>query len=135
MQFLGKTSTPNFSFDGSDNLKTKWHQIDKSSYHSIDEEEFQDPILSVLKDEALEQLSRDARSQKIRDDYLESNDISLKLLGVRTTRKIRVIGATGKARWMAKFLLIAKCYLLRDHLQLEDSIWSILHPIGFRNSN
>lgn len=128
-QLLGSSQTPNFSFDGSNELKTNWKNIDKSSYRSIETAELENPILAALKDKAIEQITNDAKNKNIRDDYAEINDICLKLLGIRTNKSIHVVGASSKARWLAKALLIGKCYLLRDFINLSDEIEDVLRRI------
>lgn len=75
-----------------------------------------------MRNQAIQQIESDAKCPKIRDDYLELNDICLKLLAIRTSKIIRVIGACSKARWMAKALLIGKMYLFRHQLDLDDSL-------------
>lgn len=120
---LSTTQTPQFTFEGSDKLKNQWENIDKSDYQPLDEEELtQSTLLRVLRDQALEQISNNAINPGLRDDYAELNDLCLKLLGRRTSKTIRVIGAQSKARWMSRALLIAKTYLLREYLDLNDEI-------------
>lgn len=120
-KLLGDSATPNFTFNGSEQIKIQWNNIDKSQYLPIDEEDIPE-LLSVFRDQSIEQIENDARNSFVRDDYAELNDICLKLLGVRTTKKILVLGALSKARWMAKAILIGKMYLLRDQLELDDEI-------------
>lgn len=129
-KLLGKSNTPHFSFYGSNEIKTKWEQLEKSQYEPIDEEKFErSPILLSLRNEAVEQIQQDVRSENIRDDYLELNDVCLKLLGIGTSRKIRVLGAIGNARWISKVLFIAKIYLFRGQLSLREDILNILDRI------
>lgn len=40
-KLLGKSNTPHFSFYGSNEIKTKWEQLDKSQYEPFDEEKFE----------------------------------------------------------------------------------------------
>lgn len=128
---LGSNETPNFSFEGSDQLKSHWKNLNTNDFDPLDEEDFEIwPELSALRVQAIEQLEIDARQKGIRDDYAEMNDICLKLLGVRTTKKIRVIGASGKARWMAKALLVGKTFLFRHQLNLEPQICNALKRIS-----
>lgn len=119
---MGKSQTPDFSFEGSSELKANWKHIDKNDYRPFDEDESYDPIFATMRNLAIEQIQTDAKCPKIRDDYLELNDICLKLLGIRTLNKIRVIGACSKARWMAKALFIGKMYLFRHQLDLDDNL-------------
>lgn len=122
-KIVGKNSAPHFSFQDSDRIKDQWKNIDKNDYHPLESEDFQrSHILSTLKDQAIIQIQNDSRNPSIRDDYAELNDICLKLLDVRTNKRIRVIGALSKARWIAKALLIGKMFLLRQQLNLEDQL-------------
>lgn len=127
---LGSNETPHFNFEGADQLKSRWRQLNTADFLPLENEEFEDlPILTALKIQAIDQLKRDAQQQHIRDDYAEINDICLKLLGIQTNKKIRIIGASGKARWMAKALLVAKTFLFRHQLQLEPHICDALRRI------
>lgn len=72
------------------------------------------PVLSSLRIEAIEQLRKDASRSDIRDDYAEMNDICLKLLGVETNKKIRVLGALSKLKLIMRF-----SYLLHQTIQQQ----------------
>lgn len=72
-----------------------------------------------LRNEAVELIQQDGRSENIRDDYFELNDVCLKLLGIGTSRKIRVLGAIGNTRWISTVLFIAKIHLFRGQLSLK----------------
>lgn len=127
---LGPNETPNFNFEGADQLKNQWKRLNMNDFRPIDNEEFEDlPVLAALKIQAIEHLKRNAKQQNVRDDYSEMNDVCLKLLGVETNKKIRVIGASSKARWMAKALLVAKVYLFREQLNLEAHIRDALKRV------
>lgn len=129
-KLLGTTRTPCFSFEGSDQIKIEWKHINKGNYRSLYDENFEDlSILHPLRDESLEQIQIDARKKDVRDDYNELNDICLKLLGIRTSKSIRVIGALSKARWIAKALLIGKTYLFREHLDLSEETLDALRRL------
>lgn len=129
-KLLGSSNQPNFSFDGLDQLKLDWKNINKNLYLPFDEEESFDPIFEALKNEAIAQIQVDARNPNVRDDYMELNDICLKLFGVRTSKNIRVIGASSKARWISKALLICKVYLLRNQIDIEDDLLAKLRRIS-----
>lgn len=127
---LGSNETPHFNFEGLELLKFQWEHLDKSDILPLGEEEFESSsILAALKSQAIEQLKRDSRQERVRDDYEEMNDICLKLLGIETNKKLRVIGASGKARWMAKAILIGKTFLLRHQLDLEPDTLEALRRI------
>lgn len=100
----------------------KWQHLNKNDYQTFDEDEAYDPVFAAMQDRAIEQIQIDARSPSIRDDYSELNDVCLKLLGIRTSKKIRVIGACSKARWMAKALLVCKMYLFRGQIDLNENL-------------
>lgn len=130
IQVLGDNSTPEFSFDGSEQLIYRWKQINKNNYRPIDQDEFGAlPVIQALRDQAVDQITNDGFNNDVREDYAELNDLCLKLMGVRTPKGIRVVGALSKARWMSKAILIAKTYLLRDSLDLEDDISDALKRI------
>lgn len=129
-KLLGKNSTPHFSFQSSDEIKSQWKHIDKNNYIPLEPEEFQHShLLSSLKDQAIIQIQNDSQNPSLRDDYVELNDISLKLLGGRTNKRIRVIGALSKARWIAKALLVGKMFLFRQQLNLEEYLVDKLRRI------
>lgn len=130
-KLLGSNQTPHFSFEGSNEIKTQWKNIDKTNFLGIDEEDLGcSPIVSALRNEAIEQIEHDATNPDVRDDYAELDDVCLKLLNIRTNESIRVIGALSKARWIAKALLIAKTYLFRESLDLCPEIVSSLRRLS-----
>lgn len=83
---LRPNETPNFSFEGFDQLKSQWKYLNTNEFHALElDDDLEDwPILSVLKAQAIEQLQNDASHKHIRDDYAEMTDICLKLLGIET---------------------------------------------------
>lgn len=125
---LDPNETPNFGFRGFDQLKIRWNQLDKTDFQPLDFDD-DSAILSALRQEAISQIERDAKQPGLRDDYAEINDITLKLLGIRTNKSVRVIGASGKARWIAKVILIGKTFLFRHQLDLEPHIYDALKRI------
>lgn len=126
---LEKGNTPGFRFKGSDELKIKWKQISKRNYRAlVDEEFYASEFLVTIRNEVIEQIQSNTNTP-VRDDYVELNDICLKLLNVETGKNIRVMGAISKARWMAKAVLIGKTNLFREHLDLERSTLEALRRI------
>lgn len=126
-RMLDPNETPNFGFKGFDQLKTKWNHLNKSDFKPLDQDDFDaSTILSALKFEAISQIERNGKQTGLRDDYAEINDICLKLLGIKTNKSVRVIGASSKARWMAKAILIGKTFLFRHQLNLEPHIYDAL---------
>lgn len=57
-----------------------------------------------------------------RDDYKELIQLSLTFLGKLVPRSLKPIGPVSNARWMGKLIFGFKQYLLRNHIDLQDTI-------------
>lgn len=106
-----------------DMLIENWDYIKSTGFHyspiNIDRL-MEDPLLRRISKEAIDSISQHSKSEKIRDDYVELNDLVLKFLGIKTTIPFRVVGARNNARWMARIIYAIKTYLFRYLLDLDS---------------
>lgn len=103
-------------------LVENWSHIQRANYAYspiANEKLTENRLLQRFSNEAKNTISEHAKSKKIRDDYLELNDLVLKFLGVERNVSFKVVGATNNARWMARIIYALKTYLFREHLDLE----------------
>lgn len=105
-----------------DVLIDNWDAIKNTGFASAPFEfRFDYPLLRRLTKKAIATIKNHDRSENIRDDYAELNDLVLKFLGVHTGRPFKVPGATNNARWMARAIYALKMYLFRHHLDLDEN--------------
>lgn len=106
-----------------DQLKAEWPNIKENGYqYTPCEQSVLNSIhLRSLYQQAKTALIGHARSEFVRDDYAELNDLCLKFFGIKTKKSFMVPGAMSKSRWMAKGIYVMKTYLFRKELELDEN--------------